>query len=367
MKYLIATGLVACALPALAQSTISIYGVVDVYGQYLDGASRLSRVQSGGLNSSRLGFRSTEDLGGGLRALFTLESGFNVDDGNINQGGTFYGRQAFVGLAGGWGEVTLGRQYSSIYHASNDLSVFANQPAGPSTAVIGGFGDGYEPVRGASSSTPGPSTGATGHGGPARVNNSIRYASPDFSGFRLSTLYGAGEASGSTSETRLYDVALRYTGYGFDGMLSYVDDKAQRGGAADTRASIVTLAGSYSFAPFRIVAGYIDFDDKRPANLDGKGYWVGGQYQLGAHTLKAQFVQNKPKYGSDNKTKAWGIGWAYAFSNRTSVYSSLTRFDNDGNAGTGGLGRFNSAVPAGLTSVSDNGINELVVGMRHIF
>jgi predicted porin len=367
MKSIFATGLLACAMPVLAQSTVTIYGVVDAYAQHLDGQSRLSRVQSGGLNGSRLGFRSVEDLGGGLRAVFTLESGFNVDDGTIGQGGAFYGRQAFVGLQGGWGEVTLGRQYSSIYHATNDLSVFGNQPAGPSAAVIGGFGGGYELVRGASSSAPGSSVGATGNGSPARVNNSVRFASPSFSGFRFSTLFGAGEAAGSTSDTRLFDVAVRYTDHGFDGVLSYLDDRAQRGGAADTRASIVTLAGSYSLAPFRIVAGYIDFDDKRSDNLDGQGYWLGGEYRLSAHTLKAQFVHNKPKSGGDNETKAFGIGWAFAFSNRTSVYTSLTRFDNDGNAGVGGLGRFNSAIPQGLTATGDNSITEFVAGVRHVF
>lgn len=227
MKHLIATGLLACcAAPALAQSTVTVYGVVDAFGQYLDGQSRLGRIQSGGLNSSRLGFRGVEDLGGGLRALFTLESGFSIDDGTLGQGGIFFGRQVFVGLQGGWGEVTLGRQYSSIYQASNELSVFGNQPAGPSTAVIGGFGNGYEPIRGATSSAPGPTVGATGNGSPSRVNNSIRYASPSYSGFKVSTLYGAGEVSGSTSGARLFDVALRYTGYGFDAMLSYLDDKA---------------------------------------------------------------------------------------------------------------------------------------------
>ncbi len=112
-QYLIATGLLACTIPALAQSKVSIYGVVDAYGQYLDGRAKVGRVQSGGLNSSRLGFRGVEDLSGGLRAFFTLESGFNLDDDTIGQGG------------------------------------------------------------------------------PARVSNSIRYATPEFSGFKASALYGA--------------------------------------------------------------------------------------------------------------------------------------------------------------------------------
>ncbi len=367
MKYLIATGLLACTIPALAQSTVTIYGIVDANGQYLDGRAKTGRVQSGGLSASRLGFRGVEDLSGGLRAFFTLESGFNLDDGTIGQGGTFYGRQAFVGLQGGFGEVSLGRQYGSLYQATNGLSIFGNQPAGPSTGVIGGFSDGYEPVRGASTSTPGAGSGATGQGSPVRVNNSIRYETPAFSGFKASALYGAGEVSGGTHNTRLFDLGLYYTGYGFDAIVSYVDDKAQRAGPAGTNARTLTLAARYTLAPFRVVAGLLDVDDKRPANLDGKGFWMGGEYRIGAHLLKAQYVQNKPKYGSDNKTNAYGIGWAYDLSKRTALYSSLTRFDNDGNAGAGGLGRFHSAVPAGLTAVGNNGINEFVLGVRHSF
>lgn len=367
MKYLIAAGLLACTVPAFAQSSVSIYGVADAYGQYLDGKARLSRIQSGGINSSRLGFRAVEDLSGGLRAYLTLESGFNIDDGTIGQGGTFYGRQAFLGLQGGFGEVSLGRQYSSLYQATDKLSVFGNQPAGPSTAVIGGFGDGYEPVRGAPNSTLAAGSGATGQGDPVRVNNSIRYATPEFSGLKATALYGAGEVGGGVGGTRLFDLGFQYTGHGLEAILSYVDDKAKRGGAADTNIRTVTLAASYSLAPLRVVAGYLDVDDKRPANLDGKGFWVGGEYRLGAHLLKAQVVQNKPKFGVDNKTTAFGIGWVYDLSKRTALYASLTRFDNDGNAGAGGLGRFNGAVPAGLTALGSNGISEWVLGMRHSF
>jgi len=109
------------------------------------------------------------------------------------------------------------------------------------------------------------------------VNNSARYAPPDFAGFRFGTLHGAGETSGGTSDTRLVDLALQYTGAGFDTVLSDVDDKAQRGGPDDVRARMVALAGSSSFAPFHVVAGDVDFDDRRSANLDGKGFWVGSE------------------------------------------------------------------------------------------
>ena len=172
----LAASATASAQTAVPTSSVTIYGVADAYLQYADGANRLTRVQSGGLAGSRLGFRGNEDLGGGLRGIFTLESGINLDDGTNGQG-AFWGRQAFVGLvADGIGQVTLGRQYGSLYPLTGDFSEFSNGSYGASTAVIGGFG-GYEPVRGST-------TSATANGGPARVNNSVKLESASFGGLQ---------------------------------------------------------------------------------------------------------------------------------------------------------------------------------------
>jgi predicted porin len=354
--------------PAMAQSSVTIYGAVDAFGQVLDGAARQGRLQSGGLSGSRLGFRGTEDLGGGLRAFFVLESGLNLDDGSSGQGGTFYGRQSLIGLTTPYGQISLGRQYSSVYTATSDFSIFGNSPAGPSTALIGGFGGGYEPVRGASNTASPPAAGATGNSGPARVNNSLRYETPSWSGFSASALYGAGELAGATNDARLFDLGLRYTADSFDVLLSYVDDKTNGTTAAQrTNAATATLAATYTWQPLRLAAGFLEFNDKRSANQDGRGYWIGADYSIGQHLLKAQYVENKPKFGNDNKSTAFGVGWTYALSKRTALYSSLTRFDNDAQAGSGGLGRFNSAIPASVTSAGDNNVTELALGLRHSF
>lgn len=354
--------------PAMAQSSVTIYGVVDAFGQVLDGAARQGRLQSGGLSGSRLGFRGSEDMGGGLRAFFVLESGLNLDDGGIGQGGTFYGRQALVGLTTPYGQISLGRQYSSLHTATTDFSIFRDSPVGPSTALIGGFGGGYEPVRGASNTATPPAAGATGNSGPARVNNSLRYESPAWRGFSASALYGAGEVAGASQDARLFDLGLRYTAADFDVLLSYVDDKAIGTTAAQlTNAATVTVAANYTWQPVRFAAGYLEFNDKRGANQDGHAYWIGADYNIGQHLLKAQYVENKPNFGADNKSTAFGVGWTYALSKRTALYSSLTRFENDAQAGSGGLGRFNSAIPASVTSVGDNNLTELALGMRHSF
>lgn len=351
----------AASSVALAQSstgTVTVYGVVDANVQVLNGASRLSRVQSGGLNGSRLGFKGSEDLGGGLRAIFTLESGINVDDGSTGQG-TFWGRQAYVGLASPLGTVTLGRQYGSLYTLSSDFSEFSNNNVGASTAVIGGFG-GYEPVRGVGATS---TASATGNGGPARVNNSIKYESVRFGGFSAGALVGLGEVSGNTSGNRLGDVYVRYSDYGFDAMLSYVDDKAEL-----TNANVRTISGaaSYTFGPARITGGVISVDDRSAANADGEGYWVGGSYRFGgAHLVKAQYVQSKLKNtAAQGKTQALGIGYQYDLSKRTALYTSVTEFKNEG---VGYAARAAGSFSGGVVSASDTDITEVVAGIRHSF
>jgi predicted porin len=107
---------------------------------------------SGGLSGSRIGFKGTEDLGDGLYADFMLEGGINVDTGGSAQGGQLFGRQAYFDIRkASIGTLSAGRQYGSVYTLTSDFSIFSNTSAGgPTTATLGGFANGYEPVRGAS-------------------------------------------------------------------------------------------------------------------------------------------------------------------------------------------------------------------------
>ena len=338
------------------QSTtnVTLYGVADAYVQIANGAANLSRVQSGGLQGSRFGLRITEDLGGGLRALAVLESGINLDDGTNGQN-AFWGRQSYVGIgSASLGTLTLGRQYGSIYNLSSDFSEFSNVSTGASTAVIGGFG-GYEPVRG------GTTYSATGNGGPARVNNSVKYESPTFAGFKAGALWGFGETTGSTNEQRVADVYARYSGYGFDAMVSFVDDKQDL-----TSQDVRTTSGAvgYTYGDWHGTAGVIAVNDRSAVDADGQGFWVGGDYRFGQNLVRAQYVQNKAKNVNEGKTQAFGVGYQYDLSKRTALYSAVTRFKNEGD----GYGnRWASAVPAGLTTADDRDITEFTAGIRHSF
>jgi len=349
---LVATGLAAAAA-AQAQSTgsVTVYGLLDAYVQAAHGATSLTRSQSGGQSGSRIGFKGQEDLGAGLRAVFAIESGINLDDGGFGQG-AFWGRQAFVGLASPYGQVTFGRQYGSVYTLSSDFSEFSNSATGPSTTVIGGFG-GYEPVRGSANS-------ATGNGGPARLNNSIRVESPAFSGFKLGAQVGLGEVSGNTSGTRVFDLYSRYTAGPLDAMVSLVDDRVD---ATAARVRMLSGALAWRFGDYRVMGGAIDIDDRGAANADGRGYWVGGDYRFGLNLVRAQYVVNEQTNG-DGRTQAIGAGYQYDLSKRTNLYSSLTRFRNEG---AGYANRWASSLPAGLTSATERDITEFVAGVRHSF
>jgi predicted porin len=377
MKYVLSAVALALAAPAFAQSSVTVYGIVDVNGVYAKGDASRVTIGSGGLQGSRIGFKGSEDLGDGVRADFVLEGGLNLDTGGSAQGGALFGRQAFGALRTPAGTFSAGRQYSSIYTITSDFSAFSNTNFGPTTAILGGFAGGYEPVQGGPAAQSEPASGSSINGGPARVNNSFRYTSPTYAGFSASALYGAGEVTGRTNQNRLWDGSLRYSGYGLDAMVSYVNDKADAvaGTAGSTPADVSTLtvAALYGWDAFHVEGGYMKVDDKRSntgptgSGFDGQGFWIGGDYRLGANLFKAQFVQNKADHIGSSTTNAYGIGYQYDFSKRTAFYTALTRFQNGSGAGKGGLGRYNQAVPTGLTTPTDNDITEFGLGFRHAF
>ena len=374
MKFAFGAIALALAAPAaFAQSSVTIYGIVDLDGQYLSGHAKQVLVTSGGQSGSRIGFKGTEDLGSGYFADFVLEGGLNVDTGGSAQGGQLFGRQAFGALRTPFGTASAGRQYSSIYTQTGDFSEFANVSVGATTAVIGGWAGGYEPIRGsANNATTSTATGSELNGSPARVNNSFRYTTPAFEGFKASFLYGAGEVTGDAKGTRLYDVSARYTNYGLDAFVSYVSDKASNATAtlnSRTDVAIVTASAAYTIGAFRIEGGYLSADDKRPADQDGKGFWIGGDYKFGQNVVRAQWVENDPdkSIASLGKTNAYGLGYEFDFSKRTNLYTSLTRFQNDRSPNGAFVGRIGGSVPAGLTTATDRTVNEFVLGVRHVF
>ena len=128
---------------------------------------------------NRLGFKGTEDLGNGLKAVFLLEQGFNVDDGCSGQGNRLYNRQAYVGLSGGFGTAVGGRLYTPYYTFMFQFDPFGNGTVG---AYSNAWRVGASPVNANGTSAPPPAV--NGLMDPQRVDNAIAYISPSFGGFR---------------------------------------------------------------------------------------------------------------------------------------------------------------------------------------
>jgi len=180
------------ASTAHAQSSVTLYGLIDAGITYTNNQNGHSNWQqtSGSVNGSRWGLRGAEDLGGGIKAIFTLENGFNINDGMLQQGSREFGRQAFVGLVTDqFGGVTLGRQYDSMVDYVAPLSLTGTQYGGTQFA---------HPFDNDNLNNS------------FRVNNSIKYQSPDFGGFKFGAMYGFSNAAGQFTNNRAYSFGASY-------------------------------------------------------------------------------------------------------------------------------------------------------------
>ena len=176
------------ATAAQAQSSVTLYGLIDAGITYtnsqLTSQGGRSNVQmtSGSVEGSRWGLRGAEDLGGGLKAIFTLENGFNVNNGTFSQNGREFGRQAFVGLSSvDFGAVTLGRQYDSMIDYVGPLALTGTEYGGTHFAH--------------------PFNNDNLNNNSFSINNSVKYQSANYAGFRFGGLYGFSNAAGLSRTT----------------------------------------------------------------------------------------------------------------------------------------------------------------------
>ncbi|MCC8393032.1 porin [Paraburkholderia sp. MMS20-SJTR3] len=177
---------------AHAQSSVTLYGLIDESVQYVNNATpkggSLVQLFGGNLQGNRFGLKGTEDLGGGLKAIFQLENGFDINTGKLGQGGLMFGRQAYVGLASdAFGTFTAGRQYDPLVDMVQPLT-----------------GDNY---FGSTFATPGD---VDNNDNSFRVNNALKYVSPVFGGFQVEGLYALGGVAGSTGSGQTWSGAATF-------------------------------------------------------------------------------------------------------------------------------------------------------------
>ncbi len=260
---------VGAACDVYAQSNVTIYGIVDaaiVYSSDQGGKSNTYQ-RSGNLAGSRLGFRGTEDLGGGLNALFVLENGFNVDDGSLASASTLFNRQSYVGLnSNAYGSLTAGRQYTPYY-------LFVG-PVGPTSSLTGATGAHPGDIDGLDTTI--------------RINNSLTYTSPVFGGAQVSAQYGLGEIAGSTSTGNAFSIGLKYDVNDLKFALGYLKLK---NGANLGAGWSSTAAGSFSTSV--INKGYLSAESVQ--FIAGGARYKIGQLELGVNGSNVQYA---PKAGS---------------------------------------------------------------------
>lgn len=362
-KSLIALAVLAASGAAMAQSSVTLFGVVDAGVTYVDGFNNWTGLTSGNQLTSRIGFRGTEDLGGGLKANFWLEAGLNLDNGDGNSGYSAAGdgssfafkRRSTVGLEGGFGEVRLGRELTAAYNAVARYDVFGSVGLGASQLwANGGNGDAAGAVNNAARTTD------------QRVSNAVTYVSPNFAGFKVAANYGFGEVAGQNSQRRYMGLGATYD----NGPLSLglSGEQLSRTDSLTTSGDITawSLGGSYDLGVVKLLAGYRQSTVDNPtfgtgADAKRKGYMLAVTAPVGPGLVRASYnrYQDKQTGLADAKADHFAVGYIYSLSKRTSVYGTYAYLKNKNN-GT----RFTINGDAGL----DNGKQQgLQVGIAHTF
>jgi predicted porin len=243
-------------IQAHAQSTVTLYGVVDVGITYANsaqthvtaggpvGASQfaMSDGHVTGVSGSRWGLRSVEDLGGGMKAIAVLENGFMANSGALAQGGDEFGRQSFVGLSSRYGAATVGRQYDPTIDYVQKFTA-----SGTFAGYMGAHPDDLDNLTNTN-----------------RINNSVKFATTDYGGFSAEGLYSIGGIAGNPTQNQIWSLGTGYTGAAFafgagylnarDPNVSFYGNNPNKGTAT---ANNIGSAGSASAAESSpVYAGY---------------------------------------------------------------------------------------------------------------
>jgi predicted porin len=331
-KSLIALAALAVAGAASAQSSVTLYGKIDAVLQSTSTTGATNQgleINSGGLDSSRWGLKGTEDLGGGLSAMFQLESGFSADTGAVRGASTLFSRVAMVGVSGGFGTVSAGLQWTPYDNAWLDAMDYNAASAMNRAFYAGVHGD----------------NGNTGWG---NAKNSIQYATPDMNGFNASVMYAPGEdALPGVSASRYTGIGLNYAA----GPLALAfgqETLTPQGPGSNTNGWILT--GSYDLKVASLFAGY---ERASTPTTDETGYSLGAAMPLGsAMSLAGSYARETTQFkagGSDDLTSAFSTQLIYNLSKRTNVYGAYLRSEY---------------TPGGGSSITSSTVS---LGMRHNF
>lgn len=349
--------LAATASVAGAQSLgVGVYGRVNtsIESQKLTGSDSVTVLQN---NASRWGLRGAEDLGGGMRAFFQLESGFGSDTGELTNNpsrsgssGGLFNRESFAGITTGFGSLRGGRMTSPVYFASADYISMHNHDTGTSSDALFAFS-------------------ATG----VNNNNSVAYKSPDFAGANVEVAYAfaAGffpinpaawqEQPGSDNQTNL-QVAVNWVGgpLHLGGGYAVMKDKSGESftpPVGENKDDMFVIRGLYEIGAFTIGAYY----ERAKLQLAGdrrsrNNYRLAGMYTVGASEFHLNFGMADDFDGIDDSAATqFTVAYNYNLSKRTKVYAFYTQIDQDDNTNYY------------LGSANGDKFSSYALGLRHNF
>ncbi|WP_089953524.1 porin [Limnohabitans sp. 2KL-3] len=347
-KSLIALAVLTASGISFAQSSVTMFGVVDAaYAKGTGSLTDKTQLKNSGYNSSRFGVRGTEDLGGGLKASFHLEAGVNNDDGSgsgtntnnqssgaiagsttVGSQGLTFNRRSTVSLEGGFGELRLGRDYTPQFWTETAFDPFGTNGVGTNIAFNKG--------------------GTTG----VRASNSIGYWSPSFNGVKVWVQTYMGE-NASTDGAKAGDGnAIRLTYDAGPLSLAYATSSTKTS-TAGVNNETSNIGASYDLGMIKLMAQSNKTKVDGSADIDG--YVVGATAPLGKGTLRFAMSETDKAGVKSNLT---AIGYVYGLSKRTDLYATYARVANKGGA---------TAALNGATTGADQSSTGYDFGIKHSF
>ncbi|MED5622185.1 porin [Ideonella sp. BN130291] len=330
----------AFAGAASAQSSVTLFGIVDVNARYVkNGDQNVKQLGTDGINSSRLGFRGVEDLGGGLKAGFWIEGALSPDNGTA--GGQTWRRRSTVSLLGGFGEVRLGRDYTPTFWNMTVFDPFGTNGVGSLLNLV--------------ASGPVTTPLASGANTLVRADNSIGYFLPSgIGGLYGQAMVAAGEG---TSGNKYAGGRIGYAAGPVDIATAYGQTQI----AGDRKYKQFDLGGSFAFGPAKLTGQYIRMQsDLGGFDVKADLWQVGAIVALGQGELHAAYDQVKGKEDIEGmKARQFAVGYVYNLSKRTALYGTVSDLKNQG-----GTSFVVATPPAAGVNAKSRGFE---AGLRHSF
>lgn len=351
----LAAALLAAGCPLVcAQDGVQVYGVLDVAAVQEAGGSagKVTKITSGVGAGSRIGFKGSENLGGGTSAIFLMESGFQADTGAMGQGGLLFGRQVYVGLQGRLGTVTVGRQYTPHYLTTVMVDPFGSGYMGDSKNMLAVTGNSF-----------------------SRMDNTVKYLSPTVNGVYLELVAAPGETSVDRESGRQLGMALDYTVGKLRLRFGYHDRNNDTATLRNTEnAKNAIVAAVYDFGILKAHASYgrnrglnssvwrntanpYGYAEAPIASTDSKDALLGLTLPFGPHALMASWIHKDDRGARNQDANQFALGYRYVLSKRTDLHVSWSRIDNRNGASY----TVGSAIEHGT---GDRGTS---IGIRHSF